>query len=202
MGDWQSKWNERYAKSERPYGSEPNQFLRESVGLIIGKNVLCVADGDGRNGLWLAQQGFNVTSLDYSDVAINNVQNLASRNGVTIKTECVDLLKADWPKDAFDAVVIVYSHFSEQDSVQLFQKYIGALKDKGLIIFECFSKSQIENSSGGPKDTDLLYSQEFIQSAFQSLETIMCKEMVTTLAEGELHKGVAHVVRCLARKIK
>lgn len=200
MVDWQAKWNERYATGEFAYGKEPNRFLAEAEPAFSGKDILCVADGEGRNGVWLAQKGYNVTSIDYAQAGIDKINRFAEAQGVSIKTYCADLFKISLKKETFDGVVVIYSHFNENDSTVLFEKYKYSLKSNGIIIFEVYSKNQLGNTSGGPRNIDLLYDINFIKNSFKDMEMIRCEEKEITLAEGPLHQGKANVIRMIAKK--
>ncbi|NQV38915.1 MAG: class I SAM-dependent methyltransferase [Candidatus Marinimicrobia bacterium] len=200
MVNWQTKWNERYDTDEFVYGMEPNQFLVEAEPSFTGKKILCVADGEGRNGVWLANKGYDVTSIDYAQSGIDKISRYADTQGVSLNLKCTDLFEHNLSKDYYDGIVIIYSHFDEKDSTILFKKYKISLRPSGLIIFECFSKNQIENKSGGPKNIDLLYNLDFIKSSFSDMEIIQCKENVIVLEEGPLHQGKADVIRLIAKK--
>ncbi len=200
MTNWQNKWNVRYHSPDYVYGKEPNAFLVESEPWLKGKNVLCVADGEGRNGVWLASKGYVVTSIDYSSEGLQKARNLAGKNGVEVTTLCADLLEVELVPETYNGIIIMYSHFVENEATRLFEKYKKALRQDGTIIFEAFSKNQMGKDSGGPKNIDLLYDPHFICESFSEFNIIYCKEQSVVLAEGTLHQGEASVIRLVAQK--
>ena len=194
------KWNERYSTKEYVYGKEPNQFLIQNYEKIPKGTVLCVADGEGRNSVFLAKQGYAVTAIDFSQQAIEKTEQLADENGVTVNTVCADLLDHDFGENKFSGIISIYSHFSSQDIIHLHAKYYAALQTGGVFLIEAFAKEQLPLDSGGPKNIDLLYSIEDIDKSFPVGEIQLLKKDVVYLHEGDLHDGKAVVVRTIIRK--
>ena len=160
------KWDERYGVDEYVYGREPNLFLKQNVKVIPKGNVLCIADGEGRNGVWLVKQGYSVTSIDFSPKAIEKINRLAQKNEVSIKTICVDLLNYKFGENIYDGIISIFSHFKVDDTNKLHHKYFNALKPNGVFIMEVFAKEQLPLKTGGPKDISLLYDTQDIQNSF------------------------------------
>lgn len=194
------KWDERFATEEFVYGTEPNEFLKQNVGSLPQGKVLCVADGEGRNGVFLAKNGFEVTSIDFSQEALNKAQKFAVENSININTICSDLLKYDFGKDQYSAIVSIFSHFNKNDTLRLHQKYFDALKPGGVFLMEVFAKEQLPLDTGGPKNIDLLYNTEDIKESFPDGHFEMLKKDIVYLHEGELHDGKAVVVRAIVKK--
>ena len=194
------KWDERYSVDEYVYGKEPNLFLKQNYKVIPKGNVLCVADGEGRNGVLLAKQGYSVTSIDFSPKAIGKIDKLAQKNSVSIKTVCADLLNYDFGNNKFDGIVSIYSHFNANDTNRLHTKYFNALKLNGIFLLEAFAKEQLPLDTGGPKNIELLYNTEDIQNSFPYGKIELLKKDVVYIHEGDLHDGKAVVVRAIIRK--
>ncbi len=195
-----NKWDARYGVDEYIYGEEPNLFLKQNVNSIPKGNILCVADGEGRNGVWLAKQGYKVTSVDFSPKAIEKTNRLAQENNVSIKTICADLLNYDFGENIYDGIVSIFSHFTAADTKTLHNKYFNALKLNGIFIMEAFAKEQLPLKTGGPKDISLLYDTQDIKDSFPIGKIELLKKDVVYLHEGDMHDGKAVVVRSIIRK--
>ncbi len=145
-------WDERYAIDEYFYGKEPNAFLVTQKELLkVGSTCLAVADGEGRNGIWLAGQGLDVLSVDSSGVALNKARKLAQQRGVAVSFEHADLMQWDWGEDRFDVVVAIFIQFV--DPVQrkvLFENIRRCLKPNGLLLLQGYTTRQLEYGTGGP----------------------------------------------------
>ncbi len=194
------QWNERYKVHSYVYGKEPNSFLVESIDFIPGKNILCVADGEGRNGVWLARQGFTVTSIDYSVQGIKKAKKLAIENEVKVTFRNVDLFEVNLGVENYEGIISIFSHFNPHDSQFLYDKYVDSLKPGGVIIIEVFSKKQLNFNSGGPVNPDLLYNKKEIQNSFKGMEFLLLEERQVNLDEGQLHQGEAAVIRAVIKK--
>jgi len=194
------QWNERYKIHSYVYGKEPNSFLVESIDFIPGKNILCVADGEGRNGVWLARQGFTVTSIDYSVQGIKKAKKLAIENEVKVTFRNVDLFEVNLGVENYEGIISIFSHFNPLDSQFLYDKYVDSLKPGGVIIIEVISKKQLNFNSGGPVNPDLLYNKKEIQNSFKGMEFLLLEERQVNLDEGQLHQGEAAVIRAVIKK--
>ncbi|MBU0529343.1 class I SAM-dependent methyltransferase [bacterium] len=194
------KWNERYGVDEYVYGKEPNLFLKENFKVIPMGNVLCVADGEGRNSVWLAKQGYLVDSIDFSPKAIEKINRLAQENDVSIKTICNDLLSYKFGINKYDGIVSIFSHFRVEETNKLHRKYFNALKPNGVFLMEAFAKEQLLLDTGGPKNIELLYNTENIKNSFPDGKIELLKKDVVYLHEGDMHDGKAVVVRAIIRK--
>lgn len=197
-----SFWDARYAEEGGfAYGTSPNVFLASLKDhFSSGKKVLVIGDGEGRNGVWLAEQGCNVVSVDSSKVGVGKAQKLAAEKGVEIDAICADLNNWDWPESEFDFVVIIYVHFPPDVRALLHNKVVAALKPGGQLIMESFTPEQLNYSSGGPPVLEMLYTAEMMQDDFKLLETQHLEECVTELNEGKYHCGEGAVIRLLAKK--
>ncbi len=157
-------------------------------------------DGEGRNSVWLAQQGHRVTAMDASQVGLQKASSLAGERGVAIKTVLGDL--ADWAPapSSFDAVVLIYVHLPEAIRQQAHRRLARALRPGGHLILESFHPGQLAHTSGGPKDVTMLYTPALLAADFAGvLETAMAWDGETVLSEGPGHQGLAHVTRWIGR---
>ncbi len=194
-------WNSRYAEPGYAYGTEPNAFLvSQKKHLKPGGMALAVADGEGRNGVWLAQQGLDVLSVDASEVGLRKTQELAADRGVAIRTERADLIAWQWPEQQFDVVAAVYIHFPPDVRARMHRRMFEALKPGGVLILEAFTPAQLDYKSGGPPVLEMLYTADMLRIDFAGGEILLIEELVTELAEGKYHRGPAAVVRLVLRR--
>lgn len=199
MADF-SFWDERYARPGFFYGTAPNVFLTGAIGRVPnGGQVLSVGDGEGRNGVWLAAQGYRVTTVDGSAIAVGKAQELAAARGVAIAAHCADLLAWDWPVAAYDAVVAIFVHFMPSERPLVHARMRAALKPGGLIVMEAFHPHQHGRSSGGPPVKAMLYDRATLAADFADTEIVLIEEAATDLDEGR-HHGPAEVTRLIARR--
>lgn len=194
-------WDSRYDEEGFAYGTKANVYLSSHADLFkAGQKVLVIGDGEGRNGVWLAEQGCHVVSVDSSKVGVEKAQNLAAEKDVQLEAICADLNDWDWPESEFDFVVIIYVHFPPDVRELLHNKVINALKPAGQLIMESFTPEQLNYSSGGPPVLEMLYTAEMMENDFKLLEIQHLEECITELDEGKYHCGEGAVVRLLARK--
>lgn len=196
-------WDQRFAEPGYKYGTEPNAFLKESaLHFPPTSRVLVPGDGEGRNGVWLAEQGHCVTSVDNSAVGLKKAQALAGSRGVGLQTLLVDL--AEWAPDvaSLDAVVLIYVHLPSAFRAQAHRALAQGLKPGGWMVLEAFHPLQLQHRSGGPQDADMLYTPEQLSAEFAGLLTsVQAWHGETTLSEGPGHQGLAHVTRWLGRSL-
>jgi len=194
-------WDSRYGEDGFAYGVTPNTFLASFAGSFkAGQSVLVIGDGEGRNGVWLAEQGCSVVSVDSSKVGVEKAKNLATEKGVEIDAVCADLMVWDWPVSSFDFVVIIYVHFPPEIRALLHDKVVAAIKPGGQLIMESFTPGQLNYSSGGPLVLEMLYTAEMMESDFKLLEIQKLEECTTELNEGKYHCGEGAVIRLIATK--
>lgn len=192
-------WNERYAANEFAYGTEPNSFLAENAKLLSGP-VLSVAEGEGRNAVFLASLGLDALGVDGSEVGLAKAQRLAASRGVSIRTEVADLATYEPPANSFGSIVSIFAHLPSVVRTRLYPLVEHSLKRGGIVLLEAYSKAQITRTTGGPKDLDLLMSRDDLENAFPNCETILLQEIEREVVEGTFHTGLAHVVQFIARK--
>lgn len=192
-------WNERYATDDYVYGTDPNTFLAEHAHKISG-SVLSLAEGEGRNAVFLASLGLKVLGVDGSAVGLEKAQKLAASKGVSIETQVADLTDYTPPSESFDAVVSIFAHLPSEARKRLHRQVVQALKPGGLILLEGYSKAQLKNNTGGPKDTDMLLDPAELADEFPGCETLLLEELERNVVEGHMHTGAASVVQLIARK--
>jgi 2-polyprenyl-3-methyl-5-hydroxy-6-metoxy-1,4-benzoquinol methylase len=194
-------WDARFGVRPYVYGTEPNAFLvRQRYILESGMNVLSIADGEGRNGVWMAQQGMRVSTVDASAEGVKKALRLALDRGVALNATCADLTTWVWPQQAFDAVVLVFLHLLPEQRQQIHQCIINALKPGGLLLMEVFRPQQLDHHSGGPRDAALLYTAAMLQDDFAALDILDLQEATPELDEGPFHQGPAATLQLVARR--
>ena len=195
-------WDQQFAGSSFKYGTAPNAFLsRQAPRLAAGSRVLVPGDGEGRNSVWLAQQGHRVLAMDASVVGLDKARSLADRRGVVIETVLADL--AEWQPDegAFDAVVLTFVHLPPALRPLAHRRLARALRPGGLLLLEAFHPSQLGRSSGGPKQAELLYTLADLQGDFAGLlRQEAGEELEVELDEGPGHQGLAKVTRYIGHR--
>ena len=194
-------WNERYAEKEYAYGIHPNQFLADSI-LKLPKHgkILFPAEGEGRNAVFAAKNGFEVTAFDLSSEGKKKADELASDNDVKIDYRVGMLEDLNFDEASFDGVVLIYAHFPKAIRKAMHQQILRLVKPNGVIVFEAFSKEQLHYPSGGPKDVAMLFSEEEVKEEFENVDFDFLKTEIIELNEGEFHQGKGSVVRFIGKK--
>ena len=197
-----SFWEQRYQDcSDYLYGVQPNAYLTSKAAHFRpGMSALAVADGDGRNGVWLAEQGLDVLSVDRSKSAQRKAARLARDRRVHMRIECVDLATWDWPKDRLDLVVSIFAHFGPRLRTVVHQLISDALHPGGVVVLQGFNRNQHKYESGGPEDAEFLIDAEAMSKDFEGLLIEELIEYVDELDEGEDHRGPAALLGLVARK--
>ncbi len=194
-------WDQRYAGEAYAYGTEANAFLRSQRDHLPRKgSCLAVGDGEGRNGVWLAEQGLRVLSVDASCVGLQKARALARMRGVQLQTEQVDLTSWAWPRNAYDCVIAIFVHFPPAERVRVHQAMYDALKPRGVLILEAFTPEQLQLKSGGPPVHDMLYTPAMLRADFPQGRIALLEETKTELLEGLYHRGESVVVRLVLEK--
>lgn len=194
-------WDERFSHAEPVYGEAPNAFVQSQIfRLQPGGKVLVPADGYGRNGVWLAKRGFQVQTVDLSPVGVDRSRKAAEAAGVKMSIEVADLANWNWPSDKFDAVVSIFFHMLSDVRGKIHAAMVRALKPGGILILQAFTPQQLQYTSGGPKQVDLLYTAEILRKDFAGAEPIELQETVVDLSEGHMHSGPGAVIQGVFRK--
>ena len=194
-------WDKRYAEKEMAYGKEPNVFFASQLAKLNPSKILLPADGEGRNAVYSAKLGWQVSAFDISKEGKQKAEKLAAQNNVTINYFVGGFDEFNYEKDSFDCIALVFAHFPPQVKSKYHKILDTYLKKGGIIILEAFSKKQIENpNSGGPKNLDMLFSMEEIKQDFSNYEIIELSEKEIILDEGQYHKGKSSVIRFVGKK--
>lgn len=198
----ENKWNDRYNQKDFVYGKEPNDYLKIAMLKISNQanNFLCIAEGEGRNAVYLAKEGKNVTAWDFAEEGLAKLDTLAKINQVTVQTELVDLTKVKWEENKWDSIVNVYGHFHEDNRNDIFEGIIKSVKPGGYFISEVYSKEQLAYETGGPKKLELLYQPEELLSIFKDWKTIDFYTGEVYRKEGQMHQGNCHMIQMIFQK--
>jgi cyclopropane fatty-acyl-phospholipid synthase-like methyltransferase len=195
------RWETRFGAPGYLFGKEPNAFLKSQAHrLRKGACALSVADGEGRNGVWLAEQGLDVLTVDFSATALAKAQTLAQERGVKLRTEVADLTTWRWPKAAFDVIAAIFIHFAGAERDALFANLKGALKPGGLLLMESYRPEQLNYRTGGPPNTERMYTRAILQAAFSDFSELDIREREDVLAEGTAHVGKSALIDLVGRK--
>jgi len=195
-------WNHRYAGDEFLFGTEPNAWLREhACSLPSGGCILSVADGEGRNSVWLARQGFQVDAFDVADRAVMKARAFAQREGVSVNLTVADVDGYSWPGAAYDGVAAIFVQFADPATrTHLFKRIIRSLKPGGLLILQGYTPKQLEYRTGGPPILSHLYTRELLEAAFADLSIIELREYEAEVQEGQGHSGQSALIGLVARR--
>ncbi|MES2366307.1 MAG: class I SAM-dependent methyltransferase [Pseudomonadota bacterium] len=195
-------WDERYAGEAYIFGTAPNVFLESQVArLQSGQSALAVADGEGRNGVWLAQQGLQVLSVDSSSVAQAKAKKLAVERGVTLQFEIADLLAWDWGDARFDIIAAIFIQFADPAGRALqFEGIRRALKPGGMLLLQGYTPRQLEYKTGGPPSVENLYTESMLREWFGDWDIQHLREHDDVINEGSHHAGMSALIDLVAYK--
>lgn len=200
------KWDERYKDNEFAYGTKPNVFFKKWLLKFEPGKILMPADGEGRNGVFAAQLNWNVTSFDLSAEGQQKALKLAKENNVSLDYIVGDLEQLEFEKNSFDAIGLIYAHFSAETKSKLHKKLNDYLKPGGIVIFEAFSKRHLDLKKanpkvGGPDNSNDLFSTAEILADFEKFEILYLEEEEIILNEGKFHIGTGSVIRFVGKKV-
>jgi SAM-dependent methyltransferase len=196
-------WNQRYAAAEGfLFGRAPNAFLAaEAHRLRPGQRALCLADGEGRNGVFLAGRGLDVLSVDISSVALAKARAYAAEAGVVLRFEEANLASWHWPVGEFDAVVAIFIQFAGPGlRERLFAHMAAALRPGGLLLMQGYRPEQLAYGTGGPPDAANMYTEPLLREAFAAFEILVLRVHDSALSEGKAHHGMSALIDLVARK--
>lgn len=202
---WTDRWNERYRGKEFAYGEAPNEYLKQQIDRLSPGSILFPAEGEGRNAVYAAGLGWKVSAFDISAEGQRKALQLATSRGVKIDYQVGEIESLGYQPGQFDVLALIYAHFPALIKSQLHKTLGGFLRKGGTLIFEAFSKKHIEyirqnEKVGGPKEIDMLFSIEELQSDFLHYDFEELAEMEVELHEGLFHNGKGSVIHCVARK--
>jgi SAM-dependent methyltransferase len=193
-------WNERYQTEDFIYGKEPNDFLRAASLKVPPGRVLCLAEGEGRNAVFLAGQGHDVTAVDAAAVGLQKARRLAKERRVRINTEVADLGQYDLGQANWDLIVSIFCHVPQEIRTELHRKVVFALKPGGLFILEAYTPAQLAFGTGGPPTPELMMSLAALRTELAGLSFEHALETERKVVEGTHHSGRGAVVQLIARK--
>lgn len=202
--DAQDFWSDKYRAVGESYlfGTAPNRFLAAQAGLLgAGQRALSVADGEGRNAVWLAEQGLDVTATELSPVALDKAEALAAARGVRVDFALADALNWTYPDEAFDLVVAIFIQFAAPDErARLFENLKRTLRPGGRILLQGYTPKQLDYRTGGPSAVDNLYTAAMLRETFGDFDIERLDEYEDVLDEGSAHRGQSALVGMVARK--
>ena len=195
------RWETRYSAPGYAFGKEPCAFLKEQAGrLPRGGKALSVADGEGRNGVWLAEQGLDVLAIDLSPTGLAKARALATERSVRIATEVADVTTWHWPRSAYDVIAAIFIFVSAADRPAFFTNLKQALKPGGLLLLQGYRPEQLQYRTGGPSDVARTYTRALLEDAFGDMAEIDIREHDSMLTEGSSHIGMSALIELVARK--
>lgn len=196
----QTRWDERYSVPGYAYGTEPDEFLRSVLDRLPVGRVLTIGEGEGRNAVFLARRGFDVTALDASRVGLTKAEALADANSVRIHTVEADLADFVFEPGAWDVIVSIWVHLPPALRRRVHGSIVTALRPGGAVVLEAYTPDQIGRGTGGPPREELMMTADMLREDFAGLEPEMCVETERDVVEGRLHTGLGAVVQLLAFK--
>ena len=196
------RWEARFSEPGYLFGTEPNAFLKSKADLLKhGQKALSIADGEGRNGVFLAEQGLDVLAMDFSPTALAKSQALARQRGVTIRTEQADLDTWRWPAGAIDVVVAIFFQFCAPPlRTRVFDSITRALKPGGLLLMEGYTPKQRQYKTGGPSEVENLYTRKLLEQSFADFSSVEIREYDSEIHEGPGHGGMSALIDLVGRK--
>ena len=196
----QEFWDQRFRKSGHAYGTEPNDFLRATVAKLPPGDALCLAEGGGRNAVYLAQKGHRVTAQDLSPVGLEKAQQLAQDQGVSLTYVCGDLREFKPDPESVDLVVAIWMHLEPELRALVHGRAVAALRPGGHLILEAYNPEQLRHGTGGPPNPELLITAKQLKDELQGLTWLELQETERWIKEGPFHQGQSAVVQAFGQK--
>lgn len=195
------KWDQRFDSPEYKYGKTPNDFLKNNFDIIPKGKVLCIGEGEGRNSVFLALQGYQVTALDYSLNGLKKTEKLAFENNVNLNFIHADVTNYDFRVDKWQGIISIFCHIHEESRVIVHQKCVESLTKNGIFILEGYSPNQLKFETGGPKDLDLLMDLDKVKNELHGLNFQISHEINRKINEGTMHNGMSSVIQIIGKKV-
>jgi SAM-dependent methyltransferase len=195
-------WNERYSQESFAYGKEPNTFLVSKISCLKPQSkVLCLAEGEGRNAVFLSEHNHRVTAVDYSEIGLQKLMGYATQKGLHIDSICMDLNNYKIEEGKWDAIVCIFGHFLPDLRSKVFRQVYKGLTRGGVFLLEAYHKDQLNFRTGGPQDPGLLYDVEDLKFDLSEFDVISIERSIREIAEGQYHQGRSAVVQVVAGKM-
>lgn len=196
------RWQQRYSAPGYLFGTAPNAFLKSQAHLLPTRgSALAIADGEGRNGVFLAEQGLDVLSIDFSPLAQEKAKALAAGRGVALRTGQADLTAWSWPEAAYDVIAAIFIQFATPpERERIFAGIKRALKPGGLLLLEGYTPKQLDYKTGGPSKIENLYTLALLEKSFADFAPLDIREYDAEIAEGEHHVGLSALIDLIGRK--
>jgi cyclopropane fatty-acyl-phospholipid synthase-like methyltransferase len=195
------RWQTRFSAPGYAFGKEPNAFLKaQAHRLRPGQRALSVADGEGRNGVWLAEQGLDVLAIDFSAAGLAKARALAAERGVPLRTELADVTTWQWPHEAFDVIVAIFIFVEPHERPAFFNNLKRALKPGGLLLLQGYRPEQLNYRTGGPPKAERMYTRAILQEGFGDMAALDISEHDSMISEGASHAGMSALIDMVARK--
>ena len=194
-------WEQRFDNDSYIFGEEPNEYLRSQLKLLKPGNVLSIADGEGRNSVWLAKKDFEVDAFDFSSNAIRKAQRLADANNVIVNFHNIDWQSFNWKKNHYDNIVGIFFQFAgPEDRMKIFNHTDASLKPGGVVVLQGYSTAQMKFNTGGPGKLEHLYDEKILVTAFKHYELLDIRTYESEIHEGTSHKGMSGLIGFVAKK--
>jgi len=196
---WDPRWDERFSQEGYFYGKEPNDFLKAHSCVFKNQGqILCIAEGEGRNAVFLAKQGFQVTAMDGSKEALKKLSLLAQEQKVSVKTELGDLVRYSMGEEQWDGIVSIWCHLPRPLWKKMLRQIALALKPGGIFLLEGYTPEQLNYPTGGPSNPDWMATLEDLKEVFADFKLLEAQELLREIQEGEAHQGLSAVVQFIA----
>jgi SAM-dependent methyltransferase len=195
-------WDQRYSEPGYAYGTEPNDFLAGHAERYLPPNgeILCLAEGEGRNAVFLAQHGFRVTGVDSSAVGLEKARKLAEQHDVHLRTVVADLGDFDLGVERWDGIISIWCHTPADLRVRLHRSAVAALRPGGVLLLESYTPKQLEYKTGGPPTAALMMTLAAVREELAGLDLLQAEEKLREVHEGKYHDGLSAVLQVVARK--
>lgn len=193
-------WDQRYRDADYVYGKQANDFLVENVQHLPKGKILSLAEGEGRNAVFLAQQGYAVTAVDSSQVGLDKAQKLAQEYGVEIDTILADINEFEITSNTWEGIISIFCPLSTQQQQLLYPKIVAGLKPKGVYLVEAYRPEQLAYGTGGGSSADHMTTQASLEHGLRNLEFVKLESLEREVIEGKFHTGLAAVIQAVAKK--
>lgn len=202
FADAAKTWNQRYAGETFLFGEAPNAFLAANQAwLVPGQRALSIADGEGRNSVWLARQGIEVDAFDIADVAVDKARRFAARSGVSVRHAVADILQLEWPAACYELIAAIFIQFAAPPERELiFRGIVGALRPGGVLLLQGYRPAQLAYRTGGPPFAENMYTEPLLREAFAELDIRHLASHDDIVREGSGHNGMSALIDLVAVK--